>query len=249
MIHDFRSGSSAKLVTRLTQKVIRESSCYSMPALLEISSSEITSVPGAPYVHRRGEDEYLMFAYLPAYHTAKYGRMPSFHVTQCETRQEFSGFVFANRMPVTITSKDEHTIYTDQHLEMCRNCRPKFTRNLFGSLGDRPWYEYVLAMAATCDQVKSDGYITMWKQTSEAVREKAGWICTNCQVHLPLPDKGFYLEVHHIDGNKRNNTESNLQALCVACHANVDESHRRNYSQGNNLLKLKEFRKLLGQRR
>jgi DNA polymerase-3 subunit alpha len=47
-------------------------------------------------------------------------------------------------------------------------------------------------------------------------------ICENCECVLEGRDK----EIHHIDGNHGNNSEDNLQILCVSCHK------RRHYKMG-----------------
>jgi len=49
-----------------------------------------------------------------------------------------------------------------------------------------------------------------YKYTKKKYCEAPG--CTFVPVH------GVQLEVDHIDGNKRNNDESNLQTLCCNCH-------------------------------
>lgn len=51
-------------------------------------------------------------------------------------------------------------------------------------------------------------------------------ICENCGlsewqgVEIPL-------EIHHIDGDKTNNTIENLQILCPNCHALTDNYRRK----------------------
>lgn len=182
-----------------------------------------------------------MFAYLPEYRTKEYGKMPVFHTLQCGVRKQYSGFVFSPRMPVDVWSKDEGKMHRGVSLRMCQHCRREHSKALFGGFGELPWYEYVIKVAREGRKVMSSGYIDLWRQLSEAVREKAGWTCQQCKTKLPPPDKGVYLEVHHRDGNKSNNAEGNLVALCVRCHANVDDHHRKNYSQGPNYLKLKRY--------
>ena len=43
-----------------------------------------------------------------------------------------------------------------------------------------------------------------------------------------------YMHVHHKNGDKLNNKENNLQCLCLYCHANVDERHKKNLTTGAN---------------
>jgi hypothetical protein len=59
-------------------------------------------------------------------------------------------------------------------------------------------------------------YADNWKEISAKYRESKNYVCESCAVNLG--QHKALLHTHHIDGNKRNNTEGNLQALCVDCH-------------------------------
>jgi 5-methylcytosine-specific restriction endonuclease McrA len=54
------------------------------------------------------------------------------------------------------------------------------------------------------------------KQQKKAAKARAGYACANCG------RSDLDLEVHHIDGNWRNNTWTNLIALCPPCHVDAD---------------------------
>ena len=56
---------------------------------------------------------------------------------------------------------------------------------------------------------------------------KRGNKCECCGNTLWLGNP-IHLEVHHIDGNKRNNDESNLTLLCPNCHSYTDNYRRKN---------------------
>lgn len=60
------------------------------------------------------------------------------------------------------------------------------------------------------------GYSDDWRQISLAYRKSRRFVCEHCQVNLA--DYNGLLHTHHINGNKRDNREVNLQALCVDCH-------------------------------
>jgi len=56
-----------------------------------------------------------------------------------------------------------------------------------------------------------------WPFIATGIKTEANWKCQECGA----PNnrlKGTILTVHHIDGNPRNNTRSNLIALCQKCH-------------------------------
>lgn len=46
---------------------------------------------------------------------------------------------------------------------------------------------------------------------------------------------------HHKNGNKADNRQSNLQCLCIRCHANIDKIHQANFAKGGNRVMLEDF--------
>jgi hypothetical protein len=70
-------------------------------------------------------------------------------------------------------------------------------------------------------------------ETSANIREKAGWRCQNwsCGVDLSLPAHRKYLHAHHVNGEKYDESEENLQALCIYCHADMPRHHHLRNSQ------------------
>lgn len=85
------------------------------------------------------------------------------------------------------------------------------------------------------NQLTYTTYITKWKNQevngsagvghlSSHIRrymlEKNGHKCSQCGFNTPHPLSGIPpLQIDHVDGNWRNNTESNLKVLCPNCHA------------------------------
>ena len=56
-------------------------------------------------------------------------------------------------------------------------------------------------------------------EISKRVRERSEWTCQRCAVVLKDPHTRHWLNVHHRDGDKTNSSSSNLEALCIRCHA------------------------------
>jgi hypothetical protein len=54
-----------------------------------------------------------------------------------------------------------------------------------------------------------------------------GNVCECCKNSLWL-DKPIKLEIHHVDGDRTNNREENLQLLCPNCHSYTDTWRGRN---------------------
>lgn len=50
-----------------------------------------------------------------------------------------------------------------------------------------------------------------WMKKRAAMMRRAGWMCEGCGERIAD-------EVHHVDGNVRNNQFENLRALCRPCH-------------------------------
>lgn len=65
--------------------------------------------------------------------------------------------------------------------------------------------------------VDQNGYTGDWHFVSATMREKRNFTCEICRVKLS--DKRNLLHVHHLDRDKTNNDESNLQVLCAVCHS------------------------------
>lgn len=62
-----------------------------------------------------------------------------------------------------------------------------------------------------------DNYTADWPEISKRARERARWRCSRCAVDCGS-DKNL-LQVHHLNGIKRDNTAANLMVLCLLCHA------------------------------
>ena len=63
---------------------------------------------------------------------------------------------------------------------------------------------------------KQGGYSSDWSEISKALRKKRNWCCESCK--LDLSKNPQLLDAHHVNGNKADNDESNLKALCKDCH-------------------------------
>ncbi len=60
------------------------------------------------------------------------------------------------------------------------------------------------------------GYTDYFPKISTDLRQRCGWECSRCGVNMSQMKKG--LHVHHINGVKGDNSESNLSVLCAMCH-------------------------------
>lgn len=60
-------------------------------------------------------------------------------------------------------------------------------------------------------------YANNQREIHENLKELWGWKCERCN-HIHDPRGGYTLTVHHLDGNKSNNSKWNLAVLCQRCH-------------------------------
>ena len=64
-------------------------------------------------------------------------------------------------------------------------------------------------------------YPSNWTDISLQKKEKARWRCEKCGINLI--SKKLFLHVHHKNGRKDDNSERNLVALCIGCHAKMPQ--------------------------
>jgi len=183
-------------------------------------------------------------------------KVPKFHIKQCSTiknmknKSKFDGkYVFRN---TPVKMEDHDGIYKD--LLLCKNCyaqEQNKNENIKLEMNTNEYFKKIILnkqdgvgkfhksdLPKEGPNIPTDenGYTLNWSELSKIVRELRSFTCEECKINLNT-DK-YYLEVHHIDGNKINNSIINLKVLCVRCHSEVDELHKRNYSRN---LKLAEF--------
>lgn len=199
--------------------------------------------------------------YFRAYYDRELKRkshLPKFHTTKCDTLSEmelrgrFDGvYIFSNKAIERKEAPEGGGIMSD--LRVCKNCvkqDPKvskiiFTKEFVEEYLNSEENGNTFRKSELPKQYEKDewGYVNGWDEVSLRYRAKKGFKCEKCD--LDLSNSKYFLEVHHINHNKTNNIESNLQCLCTGCHAHIDRFHIENfYEKPENREKLKEFRRL-----
>lgn len=89
---------------------------------------------------------------------------------------------------------------------------------------------------------RDGGYTRDWEEVSYKFRLARDFECQGC--YARLADHQHLLHVHHISGDKGDNSESNLQALCLLCHAE-EHHHMRERVSDEDRAKIEALRKLL----
>ena len=243
VIHDFASGLSANTLKSKLGIEINSFRDVKMKEFKGISSKDVKIDASTGHAfYSDGENQFMMFRYKNYCYTNWRGkkRMPTYHVyDDCKTLKEHTGFVYSNKMPVEIKSKDEQKVYQNQTLKMCGNCSSGIFKSWWG--GDKPWYEAILAYIENQTNPSyrlSDGYHSMWNQISEAYKEKQNYCCEGCGIYLGKnSDKGF-LHTHHVNGDIKDNRADNFRALCLLCHS---LEHKERLQKGIGILEVEYF--------
>ncbi len=91
------------------------------------------------------------------------------------------------------------------------------------------------------EDVDINGYSADWEKISKEYRATHQYICENCGLQINEPFDRRFIHTHHINGNKTDNRDDNLECLCIKCHSDVDNRHRRNFSRGDKKRQLDIF--------
>lgn len=122
---------------------------------------------------------------------------------------------------------------------VCPNCGEKFTimghrKQLFCSSrcsSDFRYKEYIKRWKSGEEDgiVSPNKYASISGFISRYIHQKYGEKCALCGFDKRHPtDNKSILEIHHRDGNCKNNKEENLILLCPNCHALTDNYRGRN---------------------
>jgi 5-methylcytosine-specific restriction endonuclease McrA len=89
--------------------------------------------------------------------------------------------------------------------------------------------------------MKRSDYPPDWEEISLRIRERDGWCCYWCHAPNgePHPATGsiVVLTVHHWNGDKHDNRDKNLAALCQRCHLSSDGDRHREKARATRLAK------------
>jgi 5-methylcytosine-specific restriction endonuclease McrA len=122
----------------------------------------------------------------------------------------------------------------EAQLRVCINCLKKLNYKGYNNAGSRAqktilgafslpgffstYSSYFEQMPSRSEaDIQINNYPEDWAEMSTRRREAAGWRCEKCTVELY--GRRDLLHVHHRDGNRTNNSPSNLVALCADCHS------------------------------
>ena len=181
--------------------------------------------------------EWKGYMYMPTYRVQWYSQVSRFHLKRCSVIDDFiSGGMFrtyyqwSNNKTNDIEDRDTNETHSEQTLQLCSRCREE----IFDNIEDTEDFFDTLEteeVEETSKEVDIFGYDREWQRISRAYRKKMNYTCEECGIEIPDRTGYRYLHTHHISGDKTNNRESNLECLCVLCHAYKDIRHEENFDR------------------
>lgn len=196
------------------------------------------------YLAHEGES-YKGYVYEPSYLVSKYS-FPRFHITKCEVLQKFLDrgifskfYEWAYQEHQDVIDRETGQLYSNVKLPLCSRCKNEVFSTVIDS---NEFYDSldISEIMKSSTEVDINGYDKNFQKISRDYRKSKNFACEICNIELKGMDS-LYLHTHHIDHDKSNNDQSNLQCLCELCHSQVDDLHRKNFSEQRMKNKMKSF--------
>lgn len=167
---------------------------------------------------------------------AEPARGNKFHIAWCKTLDNmrrdgrFGRYHATNRLDGFFEIDDAHGRHQDVELKVCKNCLEKLNylesanklirQNIFSSFVLKDFFSHY----STCFRYMpkglynstNSGYTEDWKEISNKIRHRQGFVCGDCNVDMSSHRN--LCDVHHRNGVKYNNVDENLEVVCRDCH-------------------------------
>lgn len=183
-------------------------------------------------------------------------KLPKFHISYCKTLEKMRSdgrwerYVVANKDDGYFSVRINNSDPEFKKLNVCQPCLENLGWNNFSIFRmpskDKqliisqflipeffkkfPKSLFSVAPTYTSDTAPINDYSHNWPEISEKLKEERDYMCDNPTCRIQLRNDRKFLHVHHINGLKHDNSKSNLQVLCIRCHAN--EPHHSHLKLG-----------------
>ncbi len=197
------------------------------------------------YLNYEGK-KYRGYMFIKEPYISEYNNYPKFHLTKCEIIQRFieegkfkQRYEWANSNKNDLIDKTTRKIYPDKVLEYCGYCR----KMIFEGIKTTEDFFETLDTEKNSTEIEIDifGYVKGKEKISKEYRAKKEYTCESCGIKSERAIHNRYWHVHHKDGNKTNNSRSNLECLCVLCHSRKDIRHKENFNENRMKKELDTF--------
>lgn len=196
-----------------------------------------------------------VIVYIRDQYDKYYSKGYKFHLTKCDTIKKAFETKRNSRYVISLRTDgyfrinlmdDGRIIEKDliEPLKVCKNCLKQINYNGYESVNyaDKKIIYENFSLSEYFEQFKSSNlnsssfrssenaplnvYNINFKTTSQTIRQKRGYICSECNIDLSSKELRKFLHVHHINGDKSDDNPNNLQVLCIECHSNQPEHER-----------------------
>lgn len=195
-----------------------------------------------------GDHKRKGYMYMDTYKVEELHTFPKFHLVECQVIRNFINggllntyYRFSNAVSNDIIERtNDKIVYPDKVLQLCSFCQKMITddidttENFFDTLNPDD-------MKNTDEEMDIFGYSRNWNKLSKDYRKHVQFTCEECGIQIANRLDQRFLHTHHVNGNKLDNSKSNLQCLCICCHARVDANHESNFSVARMKRELKAF--------
>lgn len=193
------------------------------------------------YLTKRNGGKQKVFLYRKTY----FGEKPQFHVFCCDkVKKPLIGNVFrcANTGSVPVVNVDTKLSNHMDALPICGYCAEK--AGLDKSYNSTSYINLLRKGQSIVDIHTNENlsvYTDDWQTTKLKYLEKVNYSCERCKLHVSDKyDQEAYLYVYHKNHVYNDDTDKNLQCLCLDCLSKLD--HRSVWVNGANKLTLSAFR-------
>lgn len=214
---------------------------------LDVAFDELTILADGTLAYK--DARVLLYIRDVAVYGAGRGSDPRYHLSNCDTLQRmtlsgrFERYVIATEVTGNFRLNfitNGKTKSEKRKLSVCQNClthlkfdgfRPEwdgirrtavvsnFTPELFFSRYPKSLHGSVPRHTDATSPLNV--YSSDWIHRSRTVRSRSNWTCSKCRQDFSSPERRHYLDAHHKNGQKWDNSEANLIALCIGCHAEL----------------------------